>query len=318
MVNPQSDLYHEHPDWVIGQPHREPELMRHQLDLDLTRPEAADFAWNVIADTLGKNPGISYVKWDANRYITQPGSTRLQPGEQSELWIDYTRTLYQIMARMRDTFPNVTAMLCSGGGGRADYGALKYFHCFWPSDNTDPAKRVFIQWGYSHFFPALALCNHVTTGARRPLKFTLDVAMSGDLGFDVDLARVSPSDRAIMAGAIKLYKEDLRQTVQQGDLYRLESPYEGPRACLEYVSPDKSKAVLFVYQLNDSDARPVRLRGLDPRRRYAVREVNRLPGAPEVFDNIASARDGAALTQEGLQPECRKRFDSAVFELTAP
>src|SRR6202041_1611957 len=103
--------------------------------------------------------------------------TWLKPEEQSHLWINYTLALYQNMARLKADFPNVTAMLCSGGGGRADYGALKYFHCFWPSDNTDPARRVFIQWGFSHFFPACALCDHVTRMGNRPIKFTLDVAM---------------------------------------------------------------------------------------------------------------------------------------------
>ena len=146
-------------------------------------------------------------------------------------------------------------MLCSGGGGRADYGGLKYFHTFWPSDNTDPAKRVFIQWGFSHFFPACALCNHVTRMGQRPVKFALDVAMSGDLGFDVDLAKTSAADLAAMKSAIQLFKDELRVIVEQGDLYRLESPYDGPRACLDYVAPDRSKAVIFVYQLKDDEAR---------------------------------------------------------------
>jgi alpha-galactosidase len=316
MVNPRSALYEKHPEWAIGQPHRKPETSRNQLDLDLTRPAVRDFAWKVIDGTLGPNPGITYLKWDANRYITQPGSTWLKPEEQSHLWVDDTLALYQIMAKLEENFPNVTAMLCSGGGGRADYGALKYFHCFWPSDNTDPARRVFIQWGFSHFFPACALCNHVTRMGKRPVKFALDVAMSGDLGFDVDLAKTSPEDRAAMSAAIKLYKDELRSIVQGGDLYRLESPYDGMRACLDYVAPDQSKAVLFVYQLNDSEARPVKLRGLNPAKLYTVREVNLPGGVTSAMSENGETATGAALMNDGLKPSCHQAYESVVIELT--
>jgi alpha-galactosidase len=317
MVNPRSELYDEHPEWAIGQAHREADLSRNQLDLDLTRPAVKDFVWNVIDSTLGGSPGISYVKWDANRYITQPGSSWLKPGEQSQLWIEYVRSLYGIMGETAAKYPNVTLMLCSGGGGRADYGALKYFHCFWPSDNTDPAKRVFIQWGYSHFFPACALCNHVTRMGNRPVKFALDVAMSGDLGFDVDLGKASPEDRATMAAAVQLFKGQLREIVEQGDLYRLQSPYDGPRACLEYVSPDGSKAVLFVYQLKAGAPAEVRLRGLDPARNYVVREVNLPAGAASRMAADGETASGAMLMQDGFPPSCQNPFDSAVIEITA-
>jgi alpha-galactosidase len=309
MVNPKSALYEEHPDWAIGQPHREPELSRHQLGLDLSNPAVKEFVWKSINDVLGPNPGITYVKWDANRYVTQPGSTWLKPDEQSHLLIDYNFALYDIMGRMATNYPHVMAMLCSGGSGRADYGALKYFDSFWPSDNTDPAKRVFIQWGFSHIFPACTICAHVTRSGQRPLKFALDVAMSEDMGFDVDLAKTTPADRQAMANAIKLYKEELREVIGQGDLYRLESPYDGPRACLNYVSPDRAKAVLFVYQLKAGDAAPVKPGGLDPQRQYVVREVN-LPEAKP-----PQTMDGATLMRHGLIPPCKNQFDSAIIEL---
>ncbi len=315
MVNPQSDLYEQHPDWVIGQAHREPELSRHQLGLDLSNPAVKEFVWKSIDDVLGPNPGITYVKWDANRYVTQPGSAWLKPGEQSHLLIDYNFALYDVMARRVEKYPGVMAMLCSGGAGRADYGALKYFDSFWASDNTDPQKRVFIQWGFSHIFPACTICAHVTRSGNRPLKFALDVAMSEDLGFDVDLAKTTPSDRQAMANAIKLYKNELREVVGQGDLYRLESPYNGPRACLNYVSPDRAKAVLFVYQLKAGEATAVKPRGLDPQRHYAVREVNLPEGAQSQMAASGQTLDGAALLRDGLVPSCKKQFDSAIIEL---
>ena len=137
MVNPKSELFEHHPDWVIAQPKRELELQRNQLVLDLSRPEVQAFEWQSISSVLGV-PNITYAKWDCNRYVTQPGSSYLAPDRQSHLWIDYVNALYALMEKTAKTFPRTELMLCSGGGGRVDYGALKYFHEFWPSDNTDP------------------------------------------------------------------------------------------------------------------------------------------------------------------------------------
>ena len=315
MVNPQSDLYEKHPDWAIGQPFREPELSRNQLVLDLTRPEALAHARRAIDDTLGPNPGISYVKWDANRYVTQPGSTYLPPEQQSHLLVDYNFALYDLMRHFATEYPNMMGMECAGGGGRAEYGALRYFHSFWPSDNTDPRSRVFIQWGFGHFFPANTISAHVTRMGRRPLKFACDVALSGAFGVDMDLGRTTADERKTLAAAVKLYKERLRDVVAQGDLYRLESPDDGPRAALDYVSPDRSRAVLFVYQLKDNDTKPVKPRGLDPAKRYTVREVNLPAEAASQLAGHETVVDGGALMRDGLVPPCRKEFDSAVIEL---
>ena len=130
MVNPASDLYEKHPDWVISQPHRPLLLSRNQLVLDLTRPEVKAHAWQVIEGTLRPNPGISYVKWDANRFVTQPGSSHLAPEQQQHLLIDYQWALYDVMDDMAKKFPQVMAMACAGGGGRVDYGTLRHFHAF--------------------------------------------------------------------------------------------------------------------------------------------------------------------------------------------
>ena len=316
MVNPASDLFERHPEWAVRQLHRELELSRNQLDLDLSRPEIREFAWKVIDNTLGPNPGISYVKWDANRYVTQPGSTYLSPDEQSHLLIDYNFALYDVMARMVQKYPQVMAMLCSGGSGRVDYGALRYFDSFWPSDNTDPRSRIFIQWGFSHFFPASTLCNHVTRMGKRPMKFALDVAMSGALGVDMDIRKLSPEERKTLAAGISLYKNDLRALVSQGDLYRLESPYDGPRAALDYVSSDRSHAVLFVYQLQTNGAdQPVKLRGLEPHRHYHLCEVDLPQDGSCHFVKQGQLLDGAALMSDGLLPPTHKEFDSSVIEL---
>jgi alpha-galactosidase len=315
MVNPASALYEQHPDWVIAQPQRERLLSRQQLVLDLTRPEVKEHAWQVVDRTLGPNAGISYLKWDANRFVTQPGSFYLPPDQQQHLLIDYQWALYDVMDRMARKFPKVMAMACAGGSGRVDYGALRYFHSFWPSDNTDPVQRVFIQWGFGHFFPANTISAHVTNMGKKPPKFAVDVALAGAFGVDRDVQKMDADERKTVAAGVKLYKQVLRPLVGQGDLYRLESPYERPRAAWSYVAPDRSSAVVFVYQLRESAPAPLRPRGLDPTRRYRVRELNLPEGAKsrlEVHDRIL---DGATLMERGFAAPLRRPVESAVILL---
>ena len=316
MVNPKSDLFEHHPDWVVRQPGRKLDLSRNQLVLDLTRPAVRDFVFHTVDDLLRANPGVTYVKWDCNRYITQPGSPYLPPADQQNLWVDYVTHLYDVMARVSAGHPAVQMMACSGGGGWVDYGVLRYFDSFWPSDNTDPVARVRIQYGYSHLFPAAAMCDHVTHMGHRPLKFAFDVASSGCLGMDLDVAKLSPADRALAAAAVATYKS-IRDVVLGGDLYRLESPYDGPRTSLAYVSPDRARAVLFVYQLKGADPTPLVLQGLDPGRRYAVRELNVPAGAKSRLDVDGQTVDGQSLLSRGLTPPTRAAVDSTVVELTA-
>lgn len=314
MVNPDSDLYRAHPDWAMCQLHRSPDLSRNQLNLDLSNPAVREFSWDVVSNTFS-TPGISYVKWDCNRFVTQPGSIYLPADEQSELLVDDNLALYDVMSNTAKAFPDVTAMVCSGGGGRVDYGSLKYFDLFWPSDNTDPRSRVFIQWGFSHFFPAETIAAHITKMGDRPLKFSIDVAMSGALGVDMDVRKLSRPELQQLADGIALYKQDIRDVVEQGDLYRLESPYDHPRAALNYVSADRSRAVLFVYQLRPASATLLKPQGLDPQAKYLIREVNLPEGVTSKLVENGQAVDGATLMRNGLIPPCRKEFDSAVIEL---
>ena len=316
MVNPKSALYEQHPDWIISQPHRELLLSRNQLVLDLTRPQVKEHAWQVVDGTLGPNPGITYLKWDANRFVTQPGSGHLGPEQQQHLLVDYQWALYEVMARMARKYPQVMAMACAGGSGRVDYGALKYFHAFWPSDNTDPVQRIFIQWGFGHFFPAATIAAHVTDMGKKPPKFAVDVALSGAFGVDRDVQKMDPAERATVAAGARLYKETLRPLVLRGDLYRLESPYDRPRAALSYVAPDRAAAVVFVYQLREAAQGPVRPRGLDPARRYLVRELNLAPGARSRLELHDKVVDGATLMDRGFTSPLRRPIESAVVYLT--
>ncbi len=317
MTNPASDLYEQHPEWVIRQPKRDLQFGRNQLVLDLTRPEVRAFEMKVIDDILGGNPGIGYVKWDCNRYVTQPGSTYLPARDQQHLLIDYQWALYDVMRRRAERYPNVMAMLCSGGSGRVDYGALRYFDSFWPSDNTDPLERIYIQWGFSHFFPAEAIAAHVTDMGHRPLKLALDVALTGAFGIDRDVARWTPAERADVAAAVKLYHERLRDLVAQGDLYRLESPYEGRRAALSYVAVDRAYAVVFVYQLGEAAFGPVRPRGLDPAKRYRVAEINLPAGVRSRLSINGQTIDGATLMADGFIAPLRRALESCVVEFVA-
>jgi len=313
MVNPKSELFEQHPDWVIRQPKRELELQRNQLTLDLTRPEVQKFEWQTIQDILGV-PGISYAKWDCNRYLTQPGSPYLSPDKQSHLWIDYVHALYALMDKTAKTFPNTELMLCSGGGGRVDYGSLRYFHEFWPSDNTDPTVRVPMQWDYSYFFPPMATASHVTHWGKRPMHFACSVAMSARFGMDLDLVKLSPEDKAICAGAISAYKR-IREVTQLGDLFRLEDPHNATRGALNFVSPDKARAAVFVFQLKDGEAKPVYPQGLDSAKRYTVQELNPAPGR-NALPQAGKSLTGAELTRDGIVPSCAKGLEACVIELS--
>jgi len=316
MVNPVSQLFETHPDWPVGQPHRDVILQRNQRVLDISRPETRDFSWGVIQGIMDAAPDIAYVKWDCNCYITQPGSTWLKPQDQSHLFIDYQHSLYNIMDRMSANHPNLRGMLCSGGAGRVDYESLKHFDSFWLSDNTDPAKRVFIQWGFSQFYPASTIIAHATRSGNHSIKFTFDVAMSGALGMDMDVGKLTPEQHKDAAASVAVYKERVRDVVQLGDLYRLESPYDGPRAAMDFVSADRARAILFIYQLKDADAKTVKPRGLDPRRIYRLTELNLPDGAtPTPAFNGKDTFDGETLMRDGFLPPCDKAFTSAVIEL---
>ncbi|MDE5666579.1 MAG: alpha-galactosidase, partial [Duncaniella sp.] len=313
MVNPNSALYNRHPEWIITQQKREPILGRHQEILDLTRPEVQHFEWQVIDNTLRPNPGVSYVKWDCNRYVTQPGSQYLPAHEQSHLLVDYNNALYRLMDRFAKNYPDVTAMLCAGGGGRVDYGALQYFHSFWPSDNTDPLGRIKIQWGFGHFFPASTIAAHVTRMGKRHLKMAIDVALSGTFGIDLALDKATPEERRQLADGVKLYKNGIRDLVMYGELYRLVSPYETPLAAMSYVSKDKKKGVVYLYQTEDGNVPVVKMDGLNPDSRYKVKEVNLPAGtAPRFADATLTGKE---LMEKGLSNPLTAQFDSAVLQL---
>ena len=314
MVNPKSELYEKHKDWVIQLPNRDTYYFRNQLVLDLSNPEVQDYVFGIVDRLLTEYPQIAYFKWDCNSPITNIYSP-YQGDKQSNLYVDHVRGLYRVLDRIAEKYPALPMMLCSGGGGRTDYKALKYFTEFWPSDNTDPLERIYIQWGYSYLFPSKAVAAHVTSWGRQSLKFRVDVAMMGKLGFDIRVNELSQSDREFAQSAVANYNR-LKPVILDGDLYRLVSPYSGEHASLMYVSKEQDRAVVFAFNLNPRYAEPVRnvrLQGLDPQRIYTVRETNLMPGARSDGKRFS----GDYLMKVGLPLFSASHLTSTIVELTA-
>ncbi|MBE9601094.1 alpha-galactosidase [Pedobacter sp. MC2016-24] len=315
MVNPKSQLYEQHPDWIIKQPKRAEHYFRNQLVLDLTNPKVQDFVYGVVDGLFTKNPELAYIKWDCNAVIYNAHSATLK--NQSHFYIEYVRGLYKVLERIRAKYPKVPMMLCSGGGGRVDYAALQYFTEFWPSDNTDPLERIFMQWEYSYFYPAIASSNHVTDWGKQPIKFRTDVAMMGKLGFDIVVSHLNEKDLQYCKDAIKNY-DALKSIIWQGDQYRLANPRETGIASMLYLNEGKSEGVIFNYLANNrygaGSSAPILLKGLDPVKKYRIREINLYPETKSTIpaDQVYS---GDFLMKVGFNPELNLTRTSVILKI---
>ncbi|WP_316823687.1 alpha-galactosidase [Pedobacter miscanthi] len=317
MVNPKSELYEKHPDWVVKEAKREEFYFRNQLVLDLTNPKVQDFVFGVVDDLFTKNPELAYIKWDCNAVIYNAHSATLK--NQSHFYIEYVRGLYKVLERIRKKYPTVPMMLCSGGGGRVDYGALQYFTEFWPSDNTDPLERIFMQWEYSYFYPAISSSNHVTDWGKQPIKFRTDVAMMGKMGFDIVVSHLSPNDLAFCQDAIKTYNQ-VKPVIWQGDQYRLSNPRENSVASMLYLTEDKKTGIVFNYLVNNRYAEgsklPIRFNGLDAAKQYKISEINVYPGAKSSIDDTKTYT-GDFLMKIGFNPDVNLSRTSVVLKIEA-
>lgn len=317
MVSPKSELYEKHPDWVVKQPAREEHYFRNQLVLDLSNTKVQDFVFGIIDSLFIKNPALAYIKWDCNAVIYNAHSMRI--ANQSHFYIEYIRGLYNVLKRIRSKYPVVPMMLCSGGGGRVDYGALQYFTEYWPSDNTDPLERVFMQWEYSYFYPAIASANHVTDWGKQPIKYRVDVAMMGKPGFDIVVKHLPATDLAFCQQAIRTFRE-YQSIVWQGDQYRLSDPRESAVASMLYVAPDKSAGVVFNYLVNNrygqGSALPIKMKGLDPARKYRLEEINLYPGTSPKLDS-SRVYSGEFLMAVGFNPVVNNSRTSVVLRVNS-
>lgn len=310
MVNTTSELYEKHPDWVLKAPQRELVKGRGgtQVVLDLANPQVQDFVFDVVDNLMTKYPKIDYIKWDANIPILNHGSNYLDKKEQSHLYIAYHRGFENICRRIRAKYPDLTMQACASGGGRVNYGILPYFDEFWTSDNTDALQRVYMQWGTSYFFPAIAMASHISASPNHqtfrsvPLKFRIDVAMSGRLGMEIQPKDMTDKEKELCRKAIAEYKE-IRPVVQWGDLYRLISPYDKLGvASLMYVSPEKHEAVFYWWKMEhfyNQHLPRVKMSGLIPENKYRIRELNRIDKQPLSFEGEIFS--GAYLMANGLE-----------------
>lgn len=322
-----SRLYETHPDWFLQNPGREPRQGRGgtQITLDLTNPKVQDFVFSVVDNLMTIYPEIAYIKWDVNYSLTNYGSPYLPKNRQSHIYIDYHLGLRKVLERIRAKYPNLVMQACASGGGRLTYGVMPYFDEAWTSDNTDALQRVYIQWGESHFFPASVMAAHVSaspnhqTGRVVPLKFRFDVAMTGRLGMEMKPSDLSEQEKAFAKTAIADYKR-LRDVIQQGDLYRLVSPYdgEGMASSLMYVAPDKQKAVFFAFKLKHFMAHSAPrfvFAGLDPAKSYRLHEINKTDDGIKSLEGAVIP--GHILMESGVELPLNTEYSSRVIELQA-
>ena len=322
MVNPKSELYEKHLDWVLREPQRPEIYFRNQLVLDLTNPQVQDFVFGVVDHLFTQNPNLAFIKWDCNSPVFNGHSVYLEKNKipQSHLYVEYTRGLEKVLQRIRAKYPKVPMMLCSCGGGRTDYGLLKYFTEFWLSDDTDPLERVFIQWNYSYYYPAITMCNHVTEWGKQPLKYRVDVASMGKLGFDIKANELKPEDMAFCKEAIKNYN-GFKDIVWHGALYRLKNPYENDIASVLFLNREQTKGVVFNYLTNwryvgDPALDPVKFQGLDPNKRYRIQELN-LYGDQQSTIDANKTYSGDYLMNIGFNPNVSLRRSSVVLSIEA-
>ncbi|AIQ48657.1 alpha-galactosidase [Paenibacillus sp. FSL R7-0273] len=290
MVSPDSELYRNHPDWCLHVADRPRTVGRNQLVLDLSRQDVCDYIAGAMGDILSSAP-ITYVKWDMNRHLTEIGSALLPAERQRETGHRYILGLYSILERLTSSFPEVLFESCSSGGGRYDAGMLYYMPQTWASDNTDAVSRLKIQYGNSMVYPAVSMGAHVSgvpnhqVSRSTPLGTRAHVAMSGNLGYELDLTQLSPEEKIHVKSQVALYKE-IRPLIQFGDFYRILSPFEGNETAWAFVSADQSEAVLAFFRVLSQPGERVpilKCKGLNPAYVYRHHETCQVYGGDELM-----------------------------------
>ncbi|HEY1903184.1 MAG TPA: alpha-galactosidase [Terracidiphilus sp.] len=281
MVNPDSDLYRKHPDWVLHFPGRPESEERHQLVLNLARPDVHAYVLGFLDKLLTEND-IAFLKWDYNRNWSEPGWDQLPAAEQKRVYVEFTQNLYAILSELRKRHPNVEIESCSGGGGRVDLGILRYVDEVWPSDNTDPFDRLTLQDGFSYAYTPQIMMAWVTDSPHwlnkrtTSLSYRMLSSMQGSLGIGANIANWTPEENALAKRLITAYHQ-VQPTIVQGALYRLISPRDGSEfSATQTVRQDKGQSVVFAFIHSTQEGHifpTLKLKGLDPAAEYALSSI---------------------------------------------
>lgn len=278
MVNKDSDLYRAHPDWIISAPNRFESHARHQNVLDFSRKEVVDYIYEMIAKVI-RESSISYIKWDMNRYMSEPYSKGSAPCEQGKVMHKYILGVYDLYTRLTTEFPHILFESCASGGARFDPAMLYFAPQTWCSDDTDASERTKIQYGTSYVYPIVSMGSHVSAVPNHqmhritPIETRANVAYFGTFGYELDLNLLSDAEIETVKKQIAFMKEHRELIQMDGDFYRLLSPFEGNETAWMVVSSDKTQAVAAFYQrLNKVNASWLRLKldGLDANTKYEV------------------------------------------------
>lgn len=320
MVNPDSDLYRAHPDWVLNFPGRPRTEQRNQLVLNLARPDVRAYVYGFLDKLLTEND-IAFLKWDYNRNWSEPGWDQLPATEQKKVYVEFIRNLYSILAELKVKHPEVELESCSGGGGRVDLGILHYADEVWPSDNTDPFDRLTQQDGFSYAYTPQVMMAWVTDSPHwlnlrsTSLSYRMLSSMQGSLGIGANIAKFSDDDMALVKRLIAAYHE-VQPTIVQGDLYRLISPRNGSEfSATQTVNHDKSQSVVFafIHSTQEGHKFPIlKLQGLDPAANYALTSIE-----GKADPSTPTTASGAWWMSHGLEfsDEFRGDFKATAFRL---
>lgn len=277
MVNKDTPLYEEHPDWIIGVPDKNISHGRNQFVLDFSNPDVVDNIFDQM-DAILEESNIDYIKWDMNRYISEAFSTALPSDRQGELYHRYILGVYTLYDRLLEKYPHLLIESCAGGGARFDPGMLYYAPQTWTSDDTDAVERLKIQYGTSLVYPLSSIGSHVSAvpnhqvGRLTSMEMRAAVAYFGTFGYELDVTQLSDEDNERMKDHIAFFKEN-RKLIHSGTFYRLLSPFEGNETVWMVVSEDKKEAIVGYYQVlakpNPGYSR-LKLEGLDEDTLYVI------------------------------------------------
>jgi alpha-galactosidase len=290
MISVNSDLYRAHPDWCIHVPNRSRSQGRNQLVLDLSRKEVCDYIIDAVSTVLESAP-ITYVKWDMNRHMTEIGSKTLAVERQRETAHRYMLGLYRVLEEITSKFPDILFESCSGGGGRFDPGMLYYMPQTWTSDNTDAISRLKIQYGTCLVYPPIAMGAHISAVPNHQvhrvtsLAIRGHVAMSGNLGYELDLTILSEKEKEEIKRQIDFYKE-IRHIIQFGIFHRLLNPFEGNEAAWMFVTENGAEVVVGYFKVlaePNASIISLRLKGLNPNSTYQHTETGKVYGGDELM-----------------------------------